>query len=61
MPSFLPQMRQLQGVPAKWVLPLAKGLGTMLPHSPALEQDMLHGHYVSKTYHQSNKTEASTL
>ncbi|GAX81508.1 hypothetical protein CEUSTIGMA_g8936.t1 [Chlamydomonas eustigma] len=50
-------VRQMRGVPAKWVLPLEKSLSNWLPRSSALEQDMLHGHYISKHYHQGNRME----
>jgi hypothetical protein len=52
-------VRQMRGVPATWVLPLEKSLGNWLTHSTAMEQDMTHGHYISRTYHQSGKMEAS--
>jgi hypothetical protein len=47
--------RQLSGVAAKWVLPLDKSLGSSLPRSVEMEQDMLHGQYVSKYYHKGNR------
>ena len=50
-------VRQMRGVPATWVLPLEKALGTWLTHTSAMEQDMTHGHYISRTYHQSGKME----
>ncbi len=47
----------MSGVAARWVLPLEKCLSNRLPRSQRLEEDLVHGHYVSKHYHQGNRTE----
>jgi hypothetical protein len=62
MLSTCPQLaevavRQMSGMPAKWVFPLEKSLCNSLPKSTAMEQDIVHGHHVSKHYHQGNRME----
>ncbi|GFH09524.1 3'-5' exonuclease domain-containing protein [Haematococcus lacustris] len=50
-------LRQLQSIPAAFVMPLDKVLGLHLPRTPALDEDLLHSMAVAKTYHQGNRTE----
>jgi hypothetical protein len=46
-------VRQMRGVPAKWVLPLEKSLvGSGVPRTIIMDQDIAFGAWVSKHYHQ---------
>ena len=48
-------VRQMKGPGASWLMGLDKALGACLPATPSMNEDLMWGGQVSKTYHQSGK------